>query len=152
LTDALAARVPAVYRREAVGARLFAAAIAAACLAVLLAAATIQPNASGHGSHTQLGLPACGWATVTGKPCPTCGMTTAFAHAAHGRFDRAFITQPLGALLALPAAGTFWVAGHTAVTGSRLGRWCATMLRPRTLWVLGGLLVVSWIYKILTWT
>lgn len=31
------------------------------------------------GSHRQLGLPACSFVEMTGKPCPSCGMTTSFA-------------------------------------------------------------------------
>ena len=30
-------------------------------------------------THTQLGMPPCNFVTLTGKPCPSCGMTTSFA-------------------------------------------------------------------------
>ena len=31
------------------------------------------------GTHQQLGLPPCNFVTLTGYPCPACGMTTSFA-------------------------------------------------------------------------
>lgn len=49
-------------------------------LVVILIATTLEPAAVGHGTHTQLGLPPCGFFVVTGMPCPGCGLTTAFAH------------------------------------------------------------------------
>jgi hypothetical protein len=78
-------------------------------------------------------------------------MTTAFAHTAHLGFGKAFLTQPMGFLLALGAAAGFWVALHITLTGSQLGRTCARMLTPRVLWAMAGLLVAAWAYKYVTW-
>ncbi|MGE3821953.1 MAG: DUF2752 domain-containing protein, partial [Isosphaeraceae bacterium] len=51
----------------------------ASVLVVAFAVASwLEPDPSGFGTHRQLGLPPCHFAWVTGKPCPTCGMTTAF--------------------------------------------------------------------------
>src|SRR4051812_44857622 len=30
-------------------------------------------------THRQLGMPPCNFLVLTGKPCPSCGMTTSFA-------------------------------------------------------------------------
>ena len=35
------------------------------------------------GTHQQLGLPPCQFNTMTGAPCPSCGMTTSFALLLH---------------------------------------------------------------------
>ena len=51
---------------------------------VLTLAVTLNPyDADGQprtmATHTQLGLPPCNFVTLTGRPCPACGMTTSFA-------------------------------------------------------------------------
>lgn len=133
-------------------ARFGAAAIAVACLTLLIVAARLHPAAAGHGTHTQLGMPPCGWAIYFGKPCATCGMTTAFAHAAHFQLWSSFKAQPMGALLALATAVAFWAGLHIAATGSRLGPFLAGLLTPRLLWTIAALTLLAWAYKFLTWT
>ncbi len=51
---------------------------------------------NGYGTHQQLGLPPCAFFKLTGIPCPSCGLTTSFAHAARLHFYQAFVTQPFG--------------------------------------------------------
>ncbi|HPO92340.1 MAG TPA: DUF2752 domain-containing protein [Phycisphaerales bacterium] len=131
------------------GERLVALGLALGILAVLVTAALLSPSGSGMGTHRQLGLPTCGWVAAMGVPCPTCGMTTAFASAAHMQPGRSFIAQPMGALLALVAATGFWGALHVAVFGSRLGTLVGRALRPRLLWVIAGIWCASWVYKVL---
>lgn len=80
--------------------------LALAIGAVLGLAALLRPDPRGFGTHTQLGLPPCHFALVTGRPCPSCGMTTAFAWSVRGRFDRAWRANPAGSLLA-PACMAF---------------------------------------------
>lgn len=138
------AKVPAVER-------MLAGVVAAACLGLLGVAAWLSPAEAGHGTHEQLGLPPCGWLVVTSRPCMTCGMTTAFAAAAEGNFSGAFLAQPFGFVLALVTAAGFWISLHVAVFGSRVGRLCGKLLRPRVMWVLAGAWAASWAYKIATW-
>lgn len=129
--------------------RAVAALVALVCLAVLGAAAWLEPNPNGYGTHTQLGfLHGCVWMDRAGIPCPTCGMTTAFAHAAEGHFLAAFLAQPMGLALALGTAMTFWAALYVAVTGSPVGRLMLRLWRPSVVWSVAGLAVVSWLYKI----
>jgi Protein of unknown function (DUF2752) len=76
--------------------------VAAACLAGLLVVARkLEPDPRGFGTHTQLGLPGCAFLTVTGRLCPTCGMTTSFAWLTRGRIDRSWQANPAGCLYAL---------------------------------------------------
>lgn len=74
--------------------------IALSCVSgiVLTIARVITPSPNGIGTHRQLGLPPCFFHQFTGIPCPTCGMTTSFAHTVRLRFYEAFVTQPFGML------------------------------------------------------
>lgn len=131
--------------------RLTAALLGAACLAMLVLGASLEPSPTGYGTHEQLGFPPCGWLAATGRPCPTCGMTTAVAAAAHGRWGEAIRAQPFAAAMALAAAVVFWGAVHVAVFGSRIGRVGARLLRPRWVWAVAAAWALSWAYKIGTW-
>ena len=133
------------------GHRVAAAITAAACLTLLGVAAYLQPASDGHGTHEQLGLYPCVWAKSLDFPCPTCGMTTSFAHAAEGQFQAAFLTQPFGALLAIITAITFWLAAHQAIFASRVGRMTDALTSGRTLWIGAAMLASAWIYKIIIW-
>lgn len=131
--------------------RLAGLSVAAASLGLLLIAVLLSPSGEGHGTHTQLGLPACGWVIAFDRPCPTCGMTTAFSHAVRGGLSEAFVIQPMGTLLALTAAAVFWAGVHVLVTGVRLDRLVSPLLSPRVLWIAAALAAMAWGYKLLTW-
>ncbi len=139
-------------RRATMRTRVVAAFGALGALAVLALAAFLRPASEGFGTHEQLGMPPCTWTAVLHKPCPTCGMTTSFAHAANGSLLASFTTQPFGAFLALLTASIFWGALHVSATGSNLDRLYGVLLRPRSLWALGALLFAAWVYKLLTWS
>jgi hypothetical protein len=59
----------------------------------------LEPAPPGLGTHEQLGLPPCPFFHFTGIPCPGCGLTTSFAHAARLNIYEAFVTQPFGVIL-----------------------------------------------------
>jgi hypothetical protein len=67
--------------------------------AILAIAAWLRPDARGFGTHQQLGLPPCGFEAITHLPCPGCGLTTSFAHMAHGHPIDAFRAHLMGPLL-----------------------------------------------------
>lgn len=124
-------------------------------LAILLPSATLvglsawlTPDPSGVGTHLQLGIRACSTLALTGYPCPTCGMTTAFTLAAHGRIFSAFATQPAGAFLAIFNACAVLVSFYSLIVGLSLFRLVNALWQPRPLIVLGGIMVAGWIYKI----
>ena len=123
--------------------------VVALCAAgILTVAAVLEPAAEGLGTHSKAGLPECGWIVMFGIPCPTCGMTTAFAHAANGDVIAAVGAQPLGGLLAIAVAIAFIVGAYVAITGSRVGTVLGRLWGSRTAWLLGALLLLSWVYKI----
>ncbi len=131
-----------------VAARWWALALLAGAGALLAVAVWLEPDPRGYGTHERLGSGPCGMLVVTGLPCPTCGMTTAFSHTVRGHWVRAFLAQPAGFLLALGTVGLAGVSLWTLV----LGRW------PRFRWwvispyyVFMGLLVLlvgAWAFKI----
>lgn len=73
-------------------------------VAVLITAAVLTPSLEGHGTHTQLGLPPCGFFVYTGYPCPGCGLTTAFSYMIRLEVIEAFRANPFGILLFLCTA------------------------------------------------
>ncbi|MEM6332547.1 MAG: DUF2752 domain-containing protein [Planctomycetota bacterium] len=127
--------------------RIVATLIALPALAVLTIAAFVTPDAAGYGTHTQLGLPPCGFELATGLPCATCGMTTAFAHAADGNFVASFLTQPAGFVLAVLTAVTAIVATYIAITGAD-PRPLKSLFSAKLVLLGGAILVGGWIYKI----
>ena len=139
----------AQLERPVVG-RLYALAFASATGALLLIALSLTPSPDGMGTHRQLWFYRypCGFVTMTGLPCPTCGMTTAFAYAVRGRFEDAVRSQLAGFVLAAFTA----VGGVTAVAAAVTGRRPAInwyRLDPTAvLWWATGLFVGAWAVKL----
>ncbi len=128
--------------------RWFAAALALACGGVLAVALWLRPDDRGWGTHEQLGLPSCAAVRLFGFPCPTCGMTTGFAHAVRGQWVRAFTAQPFALLLAVVTAALGLLAAQSAVRG-RI--WSLNWYRipPNRVLIVGLLLfVAAWVFKV----
>lgn len=135
------------------GRRRLLGAMVALCAGGLLGVAVwLTPATEGLGTHRQMGLPECGWITLMDLPCPTCGMTTSFAFAAEGDLAASFMTQPLGALLAIATAMALLVGMHVAVTGSRLGGMFTRLWRPWSGWAIAGLVLAAWLFKVISHT
>ena len=88
-------------------------------LALLSVAAFLEPDPRGLGTHQQFGLPPCTFRFLFGRPCPTCGMTTSWAHLVRGQPIGALGANVGGALLAtLAVVSVPWLAASAA-----RGRW-----------------------------
>lgn len=121
--------------------------LAVVCAAALVAGVLLVPSPTGTGTHRILGLAECGMLRATGKPCPTCGVTTSFVLAAHGRFAEAVVNQPFGFALLLLVAGGLAGLAFTLATGRS---WYPVFVRVNpvvVLLALLGLLLASWAYK-----
>ena len=127
--------------------RFFWLASGLCCIAVLAVAVWLRPDPSGMGTHTQLGLPPCGFVEMFDIPCPSCGFTTTFALAAHGRVIDAIRNQPFGFvifLMTIGAAPLSLVAGARGVSLFELTErwpWGRLMVGFIALWLL------AWAYK-----
>lgn len=145
---AAAGRSPVTAAVASRSVRVTSAIVSAASLSLLIVAWILRPSPDGLGTHQQLGLPPCGWIVAADMPCPTCGMTTSFSHAANGDLVSSFVAQPFGMLLALSTAVVAVVGGYTALTGSMLAPFLAGMITPRVGWIAVALLIAAWIWKI----
>ncbi len=148
---ALQAAHPPVELSSTTLPRLVGAGVAVAATILLGLASWLEPSASGLGTHTQLILAPCGWILTMNLPCPTCGMTTAFAHAANGNLLAALVAQPMGAVLAVATAMALVVGSFTAVTGSRVAVLFGGLWGRRTAWILGLGFGAAWLYKIIVY-
>jgi hypothetical protein len=101
--------------------RLLLAAAGMGLLVLLAVAAMLKPNPLGHGTHQQLGLPPCTFLVLFGRPCPTCGMTTAWTHLVRGQWLSAIVANVGGALLGMLAiVAAPWLLA-SAIRGAWVG-------------------------------
>jgi len=120
--------------------------LAGGVLVMLLAtAACLSPNPRGMGTHRQLGLPPCTIVQWFGIRCPSCGMTTSWAHLLQGDAIAAFRANAGGALL---AAGALVCGPWLLISGVR-GRW---LVAPphEGLTLAAGLVIVA--VTLIDWT
>ncbi len=120
-SQGVSARWAALSERARV--RVVGLALGLPAASVIGVARWLTPSPDGYGTHRQLGLAGCTMLTLTGWPCPMCGMTTTFSLLAHLRWLDAFMNQPFGPVLFL---GTMLVAVGgllDAITGRDLLGW-----------------------------
>ncbi len=140
-------RARRAFGRAAAEERVLQALVGAACVVALGVGAVLVPSPTGTDTHTQLGLPTCGMLKMTGRPCPTCGVTTAFTWAAHGRIVKAFGTQPFGLVCFGLVVVTLGLTAGALATGRSL--W-PLLVRLNPNLIIPGLIVIlliSWAYK-----
>jgi Protein of unknown function (DUF2752) len=100
--------------------------VAAALATVFYIATVVNPyDANGHplrlASHQSLGMPACRFKEMTGLPCPSCGMTTSFAHLVRGDVWNSVRANWVGTGLAVFCAFLIPWCLVSAVRGRLLG-------------------------------
>lgn len=117
---------------------------------VFFLATQLTPNPIGHSTHTQLGLPPCGFLQLTGVICPGCGLTTSFSHLVRFELVSAAAANPFGiplfifAMVCIPLSLWGAVKGWSVVDA---------LIRFRMDVVLVGLAVtgvVVWIVRLVT--
>lgn len=129
--------------------RLIAGVILTAVASVEVIAAWLSPDGSGMGTHCQLGLPPCAMVLIAGIPCPTCGMTTAFAHTIRGQLLAAAQAQPFGFLMAVAAWGVAAASAYSLATGHRVEINWYRIAPHRAALACTALFAAAWGYKVL---
>jgi len=117
-------------------------------LAMLGLARWLRPDASGYGTHRQLGLPPCAFIVLFDTRCPSCGMTTSWAHVVRGQLVAAVRANSGGTILALLAI----VSVPYLLITAAAGRWIGRPPSDRTL-VVGAAVVIlvtliDWIVRV----
>lgn len=104
-------------------------------VAVTALAVWLRPDPSGHGTHTQVGLPPCPSVLIVGRPCPGCGLTTSWTATVHGDFAAAWRANPCGPALylgftlsALLAAYGFWRRARLDLSGKAFNQLAVVLL------------------------
>jgi hypothetical protein len=115
---------------------------------LLIVAAVLKPNPHGMGTHRQLGLPPCTLVMLVGVRCPSCGMTTSWAHLMRGNLIGSVRTNSGGTLFALAAL----VSGPWLLLSGVAGRWRFWQPNERVLLGVGLLIiavtVVDWLIRV----
>ena len=131
-------------------ARVIAAVLFFGAATLLVLGLRLEPNLAGIGTHQQLGLAPCGFLMTSGLPCATCGMTTAFSYAVHGKLIAGLVAQPAGLVMALITAACAIISLWALFNGMSLAPLMRWLWRPATVWAWGAIVIGAWIYKSLT--
>lgn len=89
-------------------------------LAVLGIGFWLKPDPRGYGTHRQLGFPPCTTFLFTGRPCPTCGMTTSVSACLHGNWRLAWKANPMGIPFLLLVLGMGFHSLWVLTTGRQI--------------------------------
>ena len=100
-------------------ARLGLAVVGLSGLVLLATARNLEPDPRGFGTHEQLGLTPCSFYQWSGRVCPSCGGTTAWAYVMHGDVAHAMSANLAGALSCLGMV----IAMPWLLLSACLGRW-----------------------------
>ncbi len=93
------------------------------------------------------GLP-CPLRTLTGVPCPFCGLTTATVALAHGEWATAAKTSPLAYLAAILVVGTAPVLVARVFGRATLPRPASRVTRRRVSRVMIVIVALSWLFQL----
>lgn len=119
-------------------------------VAVVITAAFLTPNPIGHGTHTQLGLPPCGFYVLTGVPCPGCGLTTCFAYMVRADVTGAATANPFGIMLFLTTAAVIPISLLGFLRGRPVIDTLDRMHADKWAILLAGCSLTVWLVRVLT--
>ncbi|HEY3232030.1 MAG TPA: DUF2752 domain-containing protein [Roseiflexaceae bacterium] len=85
----------------------------------------------------------CIFRSITGRPCPLCGMTRAMAHAGCGDFGQAWQSHPLWPVLALIMAGLAASLLLDGIFGTSTSTWVIRVLERGRLPLIAALVALE---------
>ena len=138
--------IPQQFDRQPLGwpIRFWLVVAAAGLAGLLILARTLEPDPRGFGTHTQLGLRPCAFLTATGRLCPSCGMTTAYAWLARGQIGRSWKANPAGCIYALFSVPLMMWMVSSAIANQPVG--FQSLAKP-----LAGLVVAAVFLGLASW-
>lgn len=108
----------------------------------------LKPNPQGFGTHQSLGLPPCSMKVMFGVPCPSCGMTTSFAHLVRGQIPSSLRANAAGTLLAGVCVVTMCWCFATAKTGRYVWLHDPATVFAYGLSIVAVLTLIYWIWRL----
>ena len=123
--------------------------VTAAAAFVVCVSAWLAPSPTGVGTHCQLGMPPCAFHLATGLPCPSCGMTTAFAHMARLNIVAALDAQPFGTALSILVVAAGVAALYCAVFNRSLLGIASRIFTKRTAVIIILVFLLTWAFQVI---
>jgi hypothetical protein len=117
-------------------------------LSGFLLAAYLKPSPAGFGTHQSLGLPPCSFIIMFGKPCPSCGMTTSFAHFVRGQLPSSLRANAAGTILAVSCVVLMLWSFCCAWKGRYVWFSDPVTLLAYGLSGLAGITLVHWVWRL----
>ncbi len=112
-------------------------------------AATLQPDERGYGTHEQFGFSPCWFVEHWNMRCPSCGMTTSWAHLTRGKIWDSLRANSGGTALAVLALWLSWALLASALRGHWIGQLPGTWTQVVIPLAVGIIIGVDWIIRLL---
>ncbi|MCK6542898.1 DUF2752 domain-containing protein [bacterium] len=109
----------------------------------------LEPSREGVGTHRQLGLPPCGFLTITGYPCPSCGLTTSVSLGMHGHWLDALRVQPFGVYLFVLMSLVAILSLVGILKKIPFSKYIQSHTGEKLQIITAFVFLISWVYKIL---
>jgi hypothetical protein len=119
-------------------------------IAVLALAVILTPSPAGTGTHTQLGMAPCTVLVLTGYPCPSCGLTTCFAHLVRFQVLDAFRANAAGVLIFLVLVVLLPVSVYAMVRNMPVLSTLVFLKGDTVLALICAVMIIDWVVEILT--